>query len=198
MRSTSSCAMPAVGSSSSIISGSRARVGAMSAGREPVISRPLKRMRPRVGVRKWVNRLKQVVFPAPLGPMSAWIVPRRTRSATSLTATNPWNSLVRPSVSRMTSSAIAGRPARWRIEAGLALLAPRPVGLVHLPRPRALVLRPQHLLEARARVAVKRLVEQPLGVGGRGGGGGARLVDDRREAPVALAGRAPPGDGPLR
>src|SRR5512136_1007569 len=46
------------------------------------------------------------VLPAPLGPMSAWIVPRRTRSDTSFTATNPWNSLVRPSLSRMTSSAI--------------------------------------------------------------------------------------------
>jgi len=46
----------------------------MPAGLEPVMSRPLKRMRPRVGVRKCVNKLKHVVFPAPFGPMSAWIV----------------------------------------------------------------------------------------------------------------------------
>ena len=44
---------------------------AMSAGLLPVMSRPLKRMRPAVGVRKCVSRLKQVVLPAPLGPMSA-------------------------------------------------------------------------------------------------------------------------------
>src|SRR5207249_6519948 len=153
----------------------------MSAGREPVISRPLKRMRPRVGVRKWVNRLKQVVFPAPLGPMSPWIVPRRTCRFTPFTATNPWNSLVRPSVSRMTSSAISGRATRRRIEACLALLAPRPVSFVHLPRSHARVLRAQHLFEGRARIAMKRRVEQPLRVGGRGGRGGARLLDDRRE-----------------
>src|SRR5713101_432789 len=78
----------------------------MSAGREPVMSRLLNRMRPRVGARKWVRRLKHVVLPAPLGPMSAWIVPRRTRRLTSLTATKPRNSLVRSWVSRITSLSI--------------------------------------------------------------------------------------------
>src|SRR5450759_3783805 len=63
-------------------------------------------IRPRLGARKCVSRLKQVVLPAPFGPISACIVPRRTRRLTSLTATNPLNSLVRPSVSRMRSSAI--------------------------------------------------------------------------------------------
>src|SRR5213593_2961978 len=167
---------------------------AMSAGREPVISRPLKRMRPRVGARKWVRRLKQVVLPAPLGPMSAWIVPRRTRSLTSFTATKPRNSLVSPSVSRMTSSAISGGQAGRRIEARLPLLLPRTVGLVHLPRRQALALRPQHLLEQPARVAVERLVEQPLGVGGRGGRGAARLADDGRERPVEVGARTHPVD----
>ena len=81
----------------------------MSAGREPVMSRPLYRMRPRVGVRKCVRRLKHVVLPAPLGPISAWTEPRRTRRFTSLTATNPRNSLVKPSVSRITSLAMALR-----------------------------------------------------------------------------------------
>ena len=33
-----------------------------------------------------VSMLKQVVLPAPLGPIRAWIEPRLTRSATSLTA----------------------------------------------------------------------------------------------------------------
>src|SRR5215470_3300780 len=127
----------------------------MSAGCEPVISRPLNRMRPRVGERKWVKRLKQVVLPAPFGPMSAWIVPRRTRSVTSFTATNPRNSLVSPSVSRIRSSAIARRPVGRRKEAGLALFAPRPIGFVHLPRVGALGLRAQDFLEDRARVAVE-------------------------------------------
>src|SRR2546427_722065 len=166
----------------------------MSAGREPVISRPLKRMRPRVGARKWVRRLKQVVLPAPLGPMSAWIVPRCTRSLTSFTATKPRNSLVSPSVSRMTSSAISGGQAGGRIEARLPLLLPGAVGLVHLPRRHALALRPQHLLEQPARVAVERLVEQSLGVGGRGGRGAARLPDDGRERPVEVGARTHPVD----
>ena len=36
---------------------------------------PLEAMVPRVGCRNLVSRLKQVVLPAPLGPISAWIVP---------------------------------------------------------------------------------------------------------------------------
>ena len=41
----------------------------------PVMSRPLKRIVPRVGGRNEVSRLKQVVLPAPFGPIRAWIVP---------------------------------------------------------------------------------------------------------------------------
>src|SRR6266699_74661 len=63
-------------------------------------------MRPCVGLRNLVSRLKQVVLPAPLGPINAWIVPRSTRRLTSRTATKPANSLVRPSVSRTMSLAI--------------------------------------------------------------------------------------------
>src|SRR5262249_34259076 len=72
----------------------------------PVMSLPLKTMRPWVGLRNLVSRLKQVVLPAPFGPISAWILPRSTRRLTSRTATKPANSLVRPSVSRTISSAI--------------------------------------------------------------------------------------------
>ena len=39
------------------------------------MSRPLKRIVPRVGGRNAVSRLKQVVLPAPFGPIRAWIVP---------------------------------------------------------------------------------------------------------------------------
>src|SRR5438552_15733925 len=62
-------------------------------------------MRPRDGVRNFVRRLKQVVLPAPLGPIRAWMVPRRTWKLTSFTATNPRNSFVSWDVSRMTSEA---------------------------------------------------------------------------------------------
>src|SRR2546423_8965891 len=77
---------------------------ATSAGFRCVISRPLYTIRPREGVRNFVSRLKHVVLPAPFGPMRAWIVPRRTVKLTSLTATNPRNSLVSCDVSRMTSA----------------------------------------------------------------------------------------------
>src|SRR2546426_3913238 len=115
--------------------------------------------------------------------MSAWIVPRCTRSLTSFTATKPRNSLVSPSVSRMTSSAISGGQAGGRIEAPLPLLLPSAVGLVHLPRPHALALRPQHLLEQPAPVPVGRLVAQSLCVGRRGGLGAPRLPPGRCATP---------------
>src|SRR5215469_3192166 len=56
-------------------------------------------------MRNLVSRLKKVVLPAPFGPISAWISPRRTRRSTSFTATKPLNSFVRPRVWRMKSSA---------------------------------------------------------------------------------------------
>src|SRR4051812_38684327 len=65
-------------------------------------------MRPRVGSRNLVSRLKQVVLPAPLGPMSAWMLPRRTRRFTPLTAMKPLNSRVMSSVSRIQSSFMPG------------------------------------------------------------------------------------------
>src|SRR5664280_262191 len=60
-------------------------------------------MRPRVGLRNLVSILKQVVLPAPLGPIKAWMVRRLTRRLTPLTAINPANSLVKSSVSRIMS-----------------------------------------------------------------------------------------------
>src|SRR5579864_9303437 len=67
-------------------------------------------MRPCEGLRNFVSRLKQVVLPAPLGPMRAWMDRRLTRKLISLTATSPPNSLVRPSVSRMISSLMRDNP----------------------------------------------------------------------------------------
>src|SRR5262245_61231991 len=68
-------------------------------------------MVPADGRRNLVRRLKQVVLPAPLGPISAWIECRRTVRSTALTATNPRKSLVSPRVSRILSP--AGGDARY-------------------------------------------------------------------------------------
>src|SRR3954468_10624808 len=73
-------------------------------------------MVPDVAGRKRVKRLKQVVFPAPFGPINAWMVPRSTLRFTPLTATKPRNSLLSPRVSRIT-------PA----ESGTRLLSCKPV-----------------------------------------------------------------------
>src|SRR5256885_1601135 len=84
-------------------------------------------MWPRVGERKCVSRLKQVVLPAPLGPMSAWMRPRLTLRLTSLTATKPLNSFLRPRVSRMMSSAMgAARIARARRDERASRRGPGP------------------------------------------------------------------------
>src|SRR6202043_1542710 len=58
------------------------------------------------GIRNLVSRLKKVVLPAPLGPISAWICPRRTWRSTLLTATKPLNSFVSWRVSMMKLSAV--------------------------------------------------------------------------------------------
>ena len=86
---------------------------ATSAGRTPVMSRPLNTIRPTVGAMNLLSMLKQVVLPAPFGPIRAWIVPRWMRSETSLTARKSPKLLLRPSVTRMSSVLIAtaGRPS---------------------------------------------------------------------------------------
>src|SRR5262249_56077487 len=71
-----------------------------------VMSCSLNKIRPRVGLRNLVSRLKHVVLPAPFGPIKAWIVPRLTRRLTPLTAVKPANSFVRSSVARINSSLI--------------------------------------------------------------------------------------------
>src|SRR5256885_1809061 len=51
---------------------------AICAGASRVMSSPLKRMVPEVGSRNLVSRLKQVVLPAPLGPIKAWMEDRKS------------------------------------------------------------------------------------------------------------------------
>src|ERR1700722_6410880 len=100
---------------------------AICAGRSRVMSVPLNTIWPDVGSRNLVRRLKQVVLPAPLGPINAWMEPRRTRRFTPLTAVKPLNSFVRPRVSRIVSPRIMSPSVLvWALalRAGGALLAP--------------------------------------------------------------------------
>ncbi len=62
---------------------------------------------PAVGLYTPVSMLKNVVFPAPFGPIRLMIEPRGMVKSTSLTATRPPNSLRRPSVtSRLSAVAL--------------------------------------------------------------------------------------------
>src|SRR5260370_17844376 len=64
----------------------------------PAMSCPSKMIRPEVGVCCPVNRLKNVVFPAPLGPITECSEPSSTSIDTSLTAVSAPKDLVRRSV----------------------------------------------------------------------------------------------------
>ena len=67
-------------------------------GGSPVMSAPLSRMRPEVGRSTPVTQLKNVLLPAPFGPMMARISPRRISRLTLLSAVSPPKRMVRPSV----------------------------------------------------------------------------------------------------
>src|SRR6266545_4094198 len=64
----------------------------------PAMSRPSKTIRPEVGACCPVSRLKNVVLPAPLGPITECSEPSSTSIVTSLTAVRAPNDLVRRSV----------------------------------------------------------------------------------------------------
>src|SRR5262245_15130258 len=81
----------------------------MSCGARPVTSRPSSTTVPVSGLRWPVTRLKNVVLPAPLGPMMAAIRPRSTFTLTPPTAMKP-SKLLR--TSRTSSTACAPQPAR--------------------------------------------------------------------------------------
>src|SRR5258705_9622481 len=96
-------------------------------GGNPAMSSPLNSIRPLVGRSTPVRQLKNVDFPAPLGPMIPRISPRGTEMVTLLTAARPPNRTVSASVLRMgdelsTDTRAAkqrgapgnpGRPERW-------------------------------------------------------------------------------------
>src|SRR5206468_8913912 len=74
------------------------------------MSSPSNTIEPRVGRRKPVKRLKQVVLPAPFGPIRPTISPLSTVRSTRLTAASPPKSRVSSRVSR--SATKSGRRAR--------------------------------------------------------------------------------------
>src|SRR5262249_42372471 len=122
-------------------------------------------MLPRVGSRKCVSRLKQVVLPAPLGPMRAWTLPRLTLRLTSLTATKPLNSLVSWRVSRMHRSVMrrgpaGSSPADYR-------RGPRIGQRRLLPAPARLALREEGI-DALARVGEHHVARHAVGSEGVG------------------------------
>src|SRR5271169_2776933 len=86
-------------------------------GGSPVISPPLNRICPDDGRRTPVRQLKNVLLPAPFGPMIARISSRRTAKLTWLRAVNPPKQTVRSSVRRNASgkgSAVTQYPTAVR------------------------------------------------------------------------------------
>src|SRR5690554_4309177 len=82
----------------------------ISCGGTPVISSPLNVTRPPSGFRKPAMVANKVVFPAPLGPISATICPCSTRMLAPFTAYKPPNRLLRSTTSSMATSLFAGTP----------------------------------------------------------------------------------------
>src|SRR5882757_11154450 len=74
------------------------------------MSKQLKKIAPELGLRNFVRRLKQVVLPAPLGPISACTVPRLILRSTPFTARNPLNSFTSLFVSMTKDASGVGRP----------------------------------------------------------------------------------------
>src|SRR5262245_50242214 len=87
----------------------------MRLGGRPAMSSPSNTIRPLVGRSTPVRQLKNVLLPAPFGPMMARISPGRTSKLTALSAVKPPKRTVRASVRMIGSSApprsIAGSAA---------------------------------------------------------------------------------------
>src|SRR5688500_11436476 len=76
----------------------------------PPRSLPSKDQLPSLGLSKPVSRLKKVVLPAPLGPISAVMTPRCTSRCSTSTAVRPPKRRVTPSATRIGSG--LGTPGR--------------------------------------------------------------------------------------
>ena len=90
-------------------------------GRSPARLAPSKTTRPPSARTRPVTTLKNVVLPAPLGPMSPMMPPRGTTRSTALSATTPPNAFVTPRTSRIAAPCPTGPLAtRSRSQAGMA------------------------------------------------------------------------------
>ena len=89
----------------------------MRLGGSPVMFWPLKRTRPEVGRMTPVRQLKNVLLPAPFGPMMARISPGITSKLTPLSAVRPPKRTVRSSVRSAAAGALprstAGGEGEW-------------------------------------------------------------------------------------
>jgi hypothetical protein len=70
------------------------------------------------------STLMQVDLPAPLGPISAWMVPGSTVKETSDSAVMPPNRTVSASTSSRWADAVSRRGARWTVVVSSAWCAP--------------------------------------------------------------------------
>src|SRR5712692_10852278 len=68
------------------------------------MSWPVKQMVPASARNSPTSTATRVVLPAPFGPITAWISPGSTASATSLAATRPPKRLVSPAVAKSGSA----------------------------------------------------------------------------------------------
>src|SRR5216110_954080 len=82
----------------------------MAFGRSPARLAPASAMRPPSGRISPVTTLKNVVLPAPLGPISPMIAPCGTSRSTSFRATTPPNCLTTPRTSRMGARGSVAAP----------------------------------------------------------------------------------------
>src|ERR1700756_554080 len=80
----------------------------------PVMSSPLNRMRPEVGLSTPVKQLKKVLLPAPFGPMMAHTSSRLTSKLTLDSAASPPNRTVNSSVLSTGADTAAGPLAGQR------------------------------------------------------------------------------------
>src|SRR5262245_39557772 len=111
----------------------------MRFGRRPAMCSPLNRMRPEVGRTTPVRQLKNVLLPAPFGPMMARISPFPTSKLTRLSAVRPPKRTVKSSVRSTGVVAVprSGLPegGDWRERSAVTKANLRPVGDLVLAPP---------------------------------------------------------------
>src|SRR4051794_38609129 len=91
----------------------------MRSGERPVMSSPSNRMGPEEGRTTPVRQLKNVLLPAPFGPITARISPRGNAKLTLSRAVRPPKRIVRSSVLRMAAAgAVASNEGQVNLQSG--------------------------------------------------------------------------------